>query len=194
MSGPYWPCCVRSTQHPRSFLFSWMELSPRTQNRERVGRHHYEDSQHDSSSELKLNTFIAHLIVAHCVVAHKPISLHVSRWYRSKLEAQNTLQFLSGVIQTARWMDKVGSVRPSVFHWLYQVNVVLLCAQSVWRSWVVWLKAMEWMFANQHQQNHWRRLQSTLETETHLSAMLPWTLWWLCTMSVETKFTNSLEM
>lgn len=37
MFGPYWPCCVRFTQHPRSSLSSWRERNQRTPNRELVG-------------------------------------------------------------------------------------------------------------------------------------------------------------
>ncbi len=37
MFGPYWPCCVRFTQHPKCFLSSWMEPSLRTPNKELVG-------------------------------------------------------------------------------------------------------------------------------------------------------------
>lgn len=37
MFEPFWPCCVRFTQHPRSSLSSWMEPSLRTLNKELVG-------------------------------------------------------------------------------------------------------------------------------------------------------------
>lgn len=51
MFGPYWPCCVRFTQHPRSSLSSWRERNQRTPNRELV--RHYK--QHVSCINLNSN-------------------------------------------------------------------------------------------------------------------------------------------
>lgn len=62
MFGPYWPCCVRFTRHPRSSLSSWRERNQRTPNRELVG--HYK--QHVSCINLNSNVCWEALWVGLC--------------------------------------------------------------------------------------------------------------------------------